>query len=67
MQTCTIITTRTNALAPVHDRMPVIVPAAAHALWLNPALQDPGRLLDILKPYPAEEMERSQGPATFGA
>ncbi len=66
VESCTIITTQANeTVAPVHDRMPVIVPAAAHTLWLNPALQDPGRLLDILKPYPAEEMERSQGPATF--
>jgi len=66
VESCAIITTRANEIvAPVHDRMPVIVPAAAHALWLNPAAEDPGRLLAILKPYPAEQMERSQGAATF--
>ncbi|HUN69729.1 MAG TPA: SOS response-associated peptidase [Burkholderiales bacterium] len=35
IQTCAIITTEANAtMAPVHDRMPVIVPAADYADWL---------------------------------
>ncbi len=57
LDTCTIITTRANeVVAPVHDRMPVIVPKAARELWLNPQLQEPAFLAGVLKPYPAEEM-----------
>lgn len=37
-ETFTIVTTAANAdLAPIHDRMPVVVPAGAHAQWLDPA------------------------------
>lgn len=57
VETCTIITTQPNdVVAPIHDRMPVIVPKVARDLWLNPELQDPSKLLSILQPYPAEEM-----------
>jgi len=57
VQTCTIITTLPNAIVePIHDRMPVIVPEVARERWLNPAVKDPARLVDLLKPYPAEEM-----------
>jgi putative SOS response-associated peptidase YedK len=37
LESCTIITTSANALvAPIHDRMPVILPAQAYAEWLDP-------------------------------
>jgi putative SOS response-associated peptidase YedK len=36
--TCTIITTKANArLAPIHQRMPVILEPKDHAAWLDPA------------------------------
>lgn len=55
--TCTIITTVANeVVAPIHDRMPVIVAKDAQALWLNPAVHDPSKLQEILKSYPSEEM-----------
>ncbi len=58
LQTCTIITTRANALLEaVHDRMPVIVPVNRQAPWLDPALQDAGALIEWLEPYPPGEME----------
>jgi putative SOS response-associated peptidase YedK len=39
VESCTIITTTPNELvAPVHDRMPVIIPAAAEATWLDPEI-----------------------------
>lgn len=58
VETCTIITTQANAVVePIHDRMPVIVPKDQQGLWLSTQMQDPSRLLDILKPYPAEAME----------
>lgn len=40
LRSCTIITTRANsAVAPVHDRMPVILPPEAEDLWLSPSTQ----------------------------
>lgn len=66
VHTCTIITTQPNAIVePIHDRMPVIVPEVARGLWLNPNVKDPARLCDLLKPYPAEEMNTS-GPIDQG-
>jgi putative SOS response-associated peptidase YedK len=58
LETCTIITTSANdVVAPIHNRMPVIVPKAAQGLWLNPESKDASKLLDILKPYSADQME----------
>jgi putative SOS response-associated peptidase YedK len=55
--TCTIITTEANeAVKPIHDRMPVILPREKEDTWLNPALEDKEQLLAMLKPYPSEEM-----------
>lgn len=37
LETFTIITTEANALvAPLHDRMPVMIPPEAHEAWLDP-------------------------------
>jgi putative SOS response-associated peptidase YedK len=56
--TCTIITTEANDLMkPIHARMPVIIPRAQQDQWLDPSMGDRGQLLDMLKPYPAAEME----------
>jgi len=56
--TCTIITTEANeAVKPIHDRMPVILPGDAEDMWINPATEDKEALVGILKPYPSEEME----------
>ena len=58
LTTCTIITTEPNDLVrPIHDRMPVILPKEVEDLWLDPALEDHHRLLDLLRPYPTEEMD----------
>jgi putative SOS response-associated peptidase YedK len=56
IESCTIITTRPNALvAPVHDRMPVILPAEAESIWLDPSISKE-HALSLLEPYPAELM-----------
>jgi len=56
----TLITTEANAcVAPVHDRMPVILPREAHATWLDPAGEAPEAVLPMLRPYPAERMTRT--------
>jgi putative SOS response-associated peptidase YedK len=37
LETCVIMTTDANAqLAPIHDRMPLLIPHDAFALWLDP-------------------------------
>ena len=40
----------------IHDRMPVILSPNDYDLWLEPEFHGQGKLLEILKPYPAEEM-----------
>lgn len=53
----TLITTEANdVVAPVHDRMPVIVPKQAHEAWLDPGNRN---VLALLRPYPAEAMKRT--------
>lgn len=55
--TCTIITTEPNELVrPIHDRMPVILPKDAEDFWLDSAVEDHTRLLDLLQPYQASDM-----------
>ena len=52
-----IVTTAANdLLAPVHDRMPVILSPQSWPLWLGERLADPEQLKALLVPYPAEEM-----------
>jgi putative SOS response-associated peptidase YedK len=51
---CTIITTGPNELmAPIHNRMPVILPPEAYDHWLAPEEQRPQELQPLLKPFPA--------------
>jgi putative SOS response-associated peptidase YedK len=58
LRTFTIITTEANELMlPLHNRMPVILRREDEDRWLDPAVTEPGAVLDLLKPYPAEWME----------
>jgi putative SOS response-associated peptidase YedK len=57
IESCTILTTATNTLlAPIHDRMPVILPSGKYDQWLDPSLQDPDSLASLLVPFPPEDM-----------
>lgn len=57
LESCTILTTEPNDLvAPVHDRMPVLLPEASWDEWLDPESIDPSRLQAMLVPFPAELM-----------
>jgi len=57
VESCSIIVTEANAvLAPIHDRMPVIISSTDDDTWLNPDLQDPETVNNFLLPYPAAEM-----------
>ena len=58
IHSCAIITTDANDLMrEIHHRMPVIMPPEYYELWLEPAVREPERLLPLLEPYPAAEME----------
>ncbi|MGD1147424.1 MAG: SOS response-associated peptidase [Thermoanaerobaculaceae bacterium] len=55
VESCTILTTTANeAIAAIHDRMPVILDAGDHAAWLDPDVKEASRLLPLLRPRPAE-------------
>ncbi len=58
LPTCTIITTTANiSLAPLHDRMPVILDAKAQQTWLNTDLKDPTLLQGLLKTSPDGDLD----------
>ncbi len=53
----TIITTTPNELvAPIHNRMPVILPYEHESLWLDPQFEDVTHLQSLLAAYPADRM-----------
>lgn len=55
---CAIVTTRANALMePIHDRMPVLLPSSSWDTWLDPTVDDRGRLEQLLVPAPDDEIE----------
>jgi putative SOS response-associated peptidase YedK len=57
LHTCTILTCEPNELvADYHNRMPVMLGDHTRWQWLNPDA-DQDSLLDLLVPYPAEEMK----------
>jgi putative SOS response-associated peptidase YedK len=55
---CALLTCPANRLvAPVHDRMPVMLAASAVDSWLDRDLTEPGILKSLLVPFAAEAME----------
>jgi putative SOS response-associated peptidase YedK len=58
ISSCTIITTSPNELiAPIHNRMPVILRPEAREIWLDRNIEDSAKLLPLLKPFEASELE----------
>ncbi|GKU78518.1 SOS response-associated peptidase [Paenibacillus sp. L3-i20] len=58
LSSCTILTTRPNeVVAPIHDRMPVILQPEQESLWLDRQLQNVAILSSMLQPYPSELLE----------
>lgn len=58
LHSATVVTTSANAtMAPVHDRMPVILPRSAWDTWLDPAQRDLGVLGELLVPAPDHLLE----------
>jgi putative SOS response-associated peptidase YedK len=57
IETCALITTEANPrVRSIHERMPVILRPEDYDFWLDPKPQDPRRLQELLRPYPAEAM-----------
>lgn len=58
IRTFAIVTTPANSLlAPLHERMPAIIPREKRDLWLDPDQQDPDALAPLLVPYPSVKMD----------
>ena len=61
LQTCTLLTTEPNdLLAPIHNRMPVIIAPEDYDEWLDVSSEGPGFLSllhHLLRPYPARAMD----------
>lgn len=53
LHTCTILTCAPNAvMAPIHNRMPVLLPPAVWDRWLDPECRDTDTLQELLVPAP---------------
>jgi putative SOS response-associated peptidase YedK len=75
LRSFTIVTTTANeAIAAIHDRMPVVLPEEAWSRWLDPLLADPAELLGLLVPADPDGLDvyavdrlvnsvRNDGPA----
>ena len=58
IDSCAIITTTPNeVVAPVHQRMPVILSGSGLATWLDPGIGEAETLLALCRPYPGDRME----------
>lgn len=68
IRSCAIVTTTPNeAVTPLHDRMPVMLPREAEAMWLDSSSPLP-ELGELLVPIPASEtIVRPVGPAVNDA
>lgn len=64
IRSCSMITTRPNELvAPVHDRMPVIIAPQDWAAWLGEMPATEVQLQALMRPFPAELMTMGAPPA----
>lgn len=60
--TCAILTTEPNELlAPIHDRMPVIIRPDAYASWITQSTKT-ARIKELVEPYAAGEMRAWEIP-----
>jgi putative SOS response-associated peptidase YedK len=58
VRTCALITTGPNAvMAPLHDRMPVILSPRGQELWLRPEPLEPAQLQPLIAPCPDDFLE----------
>ncbi|SEL64781.1 Putative SOS response-associated peptidase YedK [Stigmatella aurantiaca] len=58
VRTCTLLTTGPNALmAPIHDRMPVLLTPEGQEVWLRPEPQESSVLQPLLVPFEEDSLE----------
>ncbi len=58
IDSCTIVTIHANeAVAELHDRMPVIIGKENFDLWLDRSTEDPEQLQPLLAPISSQELE----------
>ena len=43
-------------MAPIHDRMPVILSPEVYGRWLDPEFQDKNELLSLLRPFAGDDL-----------
>jgi putative SOS response-associated peptidase YedK len=61
LETFTIITCAANELmAPIHDRMPVILKRVDEHRWIDPEQRDVIALKELLRPYPSNLMRKQR-------
>ncbi|HTQ37886.1 MAG TPA: SOS response-associated peptidase family protein, partial [Pirellulales bacterium] len=59
LESCAILTTTPNELmAPIHDRLPVILSPTDYDAWLDSTMNDPEKLTYLYEPFPASEMSK---------
>lgn len=54
---CIVTTAANQTVAPIHDRMPVIIPPADYDRWLDSRAFPPVAVLDLLQPAPPDLLE----------
>jgi len=58
LESFSILTTTSNKLiAPLHERMPVILRKEYYDLWLNKNTQDPTELQYLYRPFPSDQLD----------
>jgi putative SOS response-associated peptidase YedK len=63
LESFAILTTAANKLvAPLHDRMPVVLHPDSFSIWLSKNMHDPEQLQQLYNPFPAEEMAAYKVP-----
>lgn len=59
VHSCCLLTTKANEfMAPVHDRMPVILGAEQQKIWMDNSQFDKETLLSILNPYQKNDLQQ---------
>ena len=58
VRSCSIVTTKPNEfIAPIHNRMPVILSQETEPLWMDPMTEEGEPLTSLLVPSPAEGLD----------
>src|SRR4051812_42696856 len=69
IESCAIVVGPANdAVMPIHDRNPFLIPPERHAAWLDRELSDPAKVMQLLEPTPVDAVRFHRvGPAVNNA